>query len=143
MYPPIVDQVVVFYSTLFEQIFAEPFRDQINDLLKRKAVTRQIEEAADAASQSLTRLFRNEQLSEQQTAQILEGYQLLSALLTLADVSNPNVPPEVLVENLRDRLPCSSEVEQAKQGGYLSRRFAGCRTGTDACWAGCGGVAEP
>ena len=65
MYPSIVEQVVTFYNTLFDQIFAEPFHSEMTDLLKRKGLTRQIEEAADAASQLLTRFFVNEQLSEQ------------------------------------------------------------------------------
>jgi len=42
------DQVVGFYNQLFEQIFSERFRPQITEILRRKAVTRQIDEAADA-----------------------------------------------------------------------------------------------
>ena len=87
MYPSIVEQVVTFYNTLFDQIFAEPFRSEISDLLKRKGLKRQIEEAADAASQSLTRFFVNEQVGEQQTAHMLDGYAPLADLLALADVS--------------------------------------------------------
>jgi hypothetical protein len=66
----IEDQVVDFYHELFEQVFSERFRPQIAERIKRNAVIRQIDEAADAASQSLTRFFVNEQLTEIQAANI-------------------------------------------------------------------------
>lgn len=41
----IVEQVVDFYGTVFEKIFAAPFRTEIAEPLKRKAVVRQISQA--------------------------------------------------------------------------------------------------
>jgi uncharacterized protein YerC len=49
----VADQVVEFFDDLFTHIFADAFRPQIADVLRRKAVLRQVQEAADAASQSL------------------------------------------------------------------------------------------
>ena len=46
---------------------------------------------------------------------MLDGYAPLANLLTLADVSNLNVFPEAIVASLQGRLPCPSDVEQAKQ----------------------------
>jgi hypothetical protein len=110
------DQVVDFFDDLFARIFSDAFRPQIEDVLRRKAVTRQVEEAADAASQSLTRFFRNQQLTEQQAADILAGFTPLRSLLKLADISNPNVTPEAVVENLLARsLPIPEAVQQVGQ----------------------------
>ena len=110
------DQVVDFFDDLFARIFSDAFRPQIEDVLRRKAVTRQVEEAADAASQSLTRFFRNQQLTERQAADILAGFTPLRSLLKLADISNPNVTPEAVVENLLVRsLPIPEAVQQVGQ----------------------------
>ncbi|MFY9571249.1 MAG: hypothetical protein WAV20_07630 [Blastocatellia bacterium] len=96
----IADQVVGFFDELFGRVFSDAFRPNIRDVLRRKAVVRQVEEAADAASQSLTRFFRNQQLTEQQAANILEGFAPLSSSLTLEQISNPNVTPEAVVKEL-------------------------------------------
>ena len=93
MYAPIDEQVIDFYHALFERVFSEPFRPRINDRLKRNAVIRQVEESADAASQSLTRFFRNERLTAQHVADVLEGFAMLSELLKISDIANPNVTP--------------------------------------------------
>lgn len=94
MHPPIVDQVVDFYYGLFDRIFSEPFRPRIAERLKRDAVIRQVQDSAGAASQSLTRFFLNEQLNEQQVANILGGFATLNDRLKLDDIANPNVTPE-------------------------------------------------
>ena len=86
----ITDQVVDFYYKLFNRIFSEPFRSRITERLKRDAVIRQIEDAAGAASQSLTRFFLNEQLNERQVASVLRGFSKLKARLTLADTASSN-----------------------------------------------------
>lgn len=112
----LADQVVNFFDDLFARIFSDTFQPRVEDVLRRKAVTRQVEEAADAASQSLLRFFRNQQLTEQQAADILEGFAPLTSLLKLADISNPNVTPEAIVEDLLARsLPIPAAVQQAKQ----------------------------
>jgi hypothetical protein len=59
MPPSIEDQVVDFYYALFDRIFSESFRLRIDQRLKRDAVMRQVQDSAGAASQSLTRFFRN------------------------------------------------------------------------------------
>src|SRR5439155_12013431 len=98
MPPPIVNQVVDFSSGLFQRIFSTTFQPTIDDPLRRRAVLRQVDEAADAASQSLTRFFLNHQLAEQHVANILEDFATLSDRLQLEDIANPNVTPESVVE---------------------------------------------
>lgn len=84
---PIVDQVIDY--ALFEHIFAAPFQNRITDRLRRDAVVRQIQESAGAASQSLTRFFLNQQLTEQQTAAILGGFATLPGRLKLERCQSP------------------------------------------------------
>jgi hypothetical protein len=109
----IVDQVVDFYYTFFDRIFSEPFRARIAERLKRDAVIRQVQDSAGAASQSLTRFFRNEQLNKQQVADMLDGFATLGNRLKLDDIANPNVTPETLVDALLADLPCPEAVQQA------------------------------
>ncbi|MFB3133250.1 MAG: hypothetical protein ACE10K_12080, partial [Rhodothermales bacterium] len=100
MLPSIEDQVVEFFNALFERIFSERFRPRIAQRIKRNAVLRQVQEAADAASQSLTRFLLNEQLTKQRTADTIEGLTTLTDRLTLDDIDNPNETPEAVVDNL-------------------------------------------
>jgi len=109
----IVDQVIDFYYVLFEHIFAAPFQSRITDRLRRDAVVRQVQESAGAASQSLTRFFLNQQLTEQQTAAILHGFATLPGRLKLDDVANPHVAPEAIVETLLVDMPCPETIQQA------------------------------
>ncbi len=67
------DDVIVFYDSLFGRIFSVPFRAQIADLSKERAVLRQVEESADAVSQSLIRLLQNERLDPRVATGILGG----------------------------------------------------------------------
>ena len=101
---PIDEQVVDFFDALFGAIFSEPFSERIPERLKQRAVVRDVEESADAASQSLTRFFLNEQLTEAQVTDVLNGFAVLPDLLVLNDISNPNVTPESVVENLLPEL---------------------------------------
>lgn len=110
---PIVDQVVDFYYALFNRIFCETFRLRISERLKRDAVLRQVQDSASAASQSLTRFFLNEQLTEQQVAEILAGLGPVGDLLKLEDIANANVTPEEVVNTLQPELPCPKAIEQA------------------------------
>ncbi|ETW95225.1 MAG: hypothetical protein ETSY1_31530 [Candidatus Entotheonella factor] len=109
----IVDQVVDFYEELFGQMFSEPFRAQIDNRIRRNSVLRQVEAAADAASQSLIRFFVNQEMTEQQVADILSGFNTLSDRLRLDDIANPNTTPEAIVESLLDGLPCRESVQRA------------------------------
>ncbi|MFL6211878.1 MAG: NACHT domain-containing protein [Pyrinomonadaceae bacterium] len=108
----IEDQVIDYYYALFERIFSDPFSALITERLRRDAVLRQVQESAAAASQSLTRFFRNEQLTTQQVAAILTGFGKLADLLKLADIANPNVTPESVVENLLPRIPCPPKLKK-------------------------------
>lgn len=111
----ISDQVIDFYQALFGAIFSAPFAPAIADRLKRNAVIRQTEEAADAASQSLVRFFLNERLTEEETAAVLAGFAGLPALLKLEVIANPNVSPEALAEELLQKLPVPGAVRRSKR----------------------------
>lgn len=106
------DQVIDFYEALFENIFSKSFQPLIANRLKRNAVIRQVQESADAASQSLIRFFVNQQLTEQQVADILIGFATLNDHLKLDDISRTNVAPETIVEILLPDLPCPEKVQQ-------------------------------
>lgn len=93
---PIAEQVIGFFSDHFERIFSVPFRRAITETLRRRAVIRQVEESADAASQSLTRLLVNEQLDNCQAACLLQGLAPAVAALNLECIANPNISPEAL-----------------------------------------------
>lgn len=97
------EQVIDFYYELFDRIFTQPFRPKINDRLRKDAVARQVQEAAGAASQALTRFFESEQLSENQVTKVLQGFGLLLDSISIADIANPNDTPEALVEQLLER----------------------------------------
>ncbi len=101
----ITERVVNFYTEVFDRIFSEPFRSGISDTLRRRAVVRQIEESADAASQSLTRFFLNQKLTEQQVVAVLALIDPLLARLKLDDIASPNISPEAVAENLLASSP--------------------------------------
>lgn len=109
---PIAEQVIGFFSDHFDRIFGGPFRSAIAETLRRKAVLRQVEESADAASQSLTRLLVNEQLDNTQAACLLQGLEVAVAALDLERIANPNISPETLVaELLKDHPPSATNPE--------------------------------
>jgi hypothetical protein len=104
---PIDDQMVDYFQNLFETIFSKPFRARISERLKRNQVSRQVEEAADAASQSLTRFFRNEQLNEEQVVCVLGSLSPLAEMLSLDRIANAGVTPEAIVAEVLPKLPCA------------------------------------
>lgn len=106
------EQVIDFYYELFDRIFTQPFRPTIKERLRRDAVSRQIEEAAGAASQAAIRFFLSEQLTEQQVTRILRGFIHLYDLIKLEDVANPNRTPEALVDEILKRHPCPTAVSE-------------------------------
>jgi hypothetical protein len=62
-----IDNLVVeFFDGLFQRVFSDKFETRISQRRKLQEVTRQVQESADAASQSLTRFFLNQQLKEEQ-----------------------------------------------------------------------------
>ena len=109
----VVEQVIAFYQILFSRVFADPFRSRVADPFRRNAVVRQIGESGDAASQSLARLFLNEQLTEREVSDILGAWERLAELLPLERVANPNALPETVVDSLLPPLPCPPPVRQA------------------------------
>jgi NACHT domain-containing protein len=110
------EQVIDFYYELFDRIFTQPFRPKIKERLRQDAVARQVQEAAGAASQALTRFFLSQQLSETQVAQILQGFSSLYDLITLEDIASSNYTPESLVDNLLKKHSCPASVDQVGAG---------------------------
>lgn len=112
----IVDAVVDFYQNLFDHVFSKPFRARLRtDRLRRGAVERQVQEAADASSQALIRLFTNEALTVAQVRAVLKGWSRLPELVRLEDISNANASPEQIVERLLGEIPCPPGVKRRKQ----------------------------
>jgi NACHT domain len=107
------EQVIDFYYELFDRIFTQPFRPRIKDRLRQDAVARQVQEAAGAASQALTRFFLSEQLTDSHVAEILRGFTSLHEFVKLEDIANPNRTPEALVEELLKVQPCPTIVSKA------------------------------
>lgn len=110
------EQVIDFYYELFDRIFTQPFRPAIKERLRRDAVSRQIEEAAGAASQAAIRFFLSEQLTEQQVTAILRGFNSLHDFIKLEDIANPNRTPEALVEEFLSERPCPIAVSEVGSG---------------------------
>jgi NACalpha-BTF3-like transcription factor len=112
------DQVLDFYGNLFDQLFSEPFRCAIPERRRLNVVIRQVQDAADAASSSLTRFFQNQKLSEQAVEGILAGFVAIGDSLALGNISNSNVTTEEIVENLLNLLPCPKTVQQTHDAVY-------------------------
>jgi NACHT domain len=112
------DRVLDFYGNLFDQLFSEPFRTIILERRRRNVVIRQVEDATDAASSSLTRFFQNQKLSEQTVEGILEGFSAIGDSLALENISNSNVTTEEIVETLLNHLPCPETVQQTHDAVY-------------------------
>jgi hypothetical protein len=89
----IIDNLVVeFFAGLFQRVFSNKFKTQIPQRRKLMEVTRQVQESADAASQSLTRFFLNRQLKEKQVTAILECFESLDKFLKLENRCPRAVP---------------------------------------------------
>ncbi len=114
MTAPVEDQVVEFFATLFESIFAAPFRAGIAEKRKSRAVIRQVDEAADAASQSLSRFLKNEKLPASRVALVLEAMRPLGELLTLDDLSSTYTNPEDLAIRLSEKLDLAASEGEKK-----------------------------
>ena len=112
------DRVLDFYSGLFDSLFSEPFRASISERRRLNVVIRQVEDAADAASSSLTRFFQSQKLSEATVDGILLGFTAMGELLALEDIANSNVTTEEIVENLLCRLPCPQTVQPTHDAVY-------------------------
>src|ERR1700754_1588055 len=102
----IAEQVVDFYQALFKGLFTEPFSPLVSDPLKRNAMRRQIEEMADAASQSLTRYLTNERATIKQVAQVLACLDGMRVAVLLEDIANPRLTPENIIEAKLQNVSC-------------------------------------
>lgn len=112
MVETISDQIIDFYDALFARIFSKPFESMISDRRRLREVVRQVEGAADAASQSLGRFFLNEQITVDESEKMLEAFEQLWELLELDDISNPNVTPEEVVEKLLESIPIPAGIQE-------------------------------
>jgi hypothetical protein len=118
--PTIEDQVMNFYADLFEAIFSRVFGPEITQRQKRTQVINQVEESADAAAQSLIRLFLNERLSEEQVAEIMMCFAPLPDTLTLDRITVPNQTPDSIVAQLSAALQCPPGILQAGRDAIYS-----------------------
>jgi len=107
------DQVVEFFNILFGRLFSGPFGDKIDGLMKRRAMIRQIEGAADAASQSLTRFFINQKFTEKHVSHIIRGLEIPTGKIEFGHIISPYDTPETYVNKLLTGLSCPDEVRQA------------------------------
>jgi NACHT domain len=112
------DRVLDFYGRLFDRLFSKLFRVIIPEQRRQKIVIRQVEEAADAASSSLSRFFQSQKLSEATVESILLGFAEIENLLTLDNISNANVTTEEIVSDLLDHFPCPITVQQTHDAVY-------------------------
>jgi energy-coupling factor transporter ATP-binding protein EcfA2 len=113
------DQVLDFYGELFERLFSEPFRKILTaDRRRLNVVIRQVEDASDAASSSLTRFFQNQKLGVDIVEEMLTGFKPMGELLSLSGISNPNVTTEEVVEGLLESLPYPQTVHQTNEAVY-------------------------
>ncbi len=88
-----IDNLVVeFFAGLFQRVFSDKFKSQVPQRRKLQEVSRQVQESADAASQSLTRFFLNQQLKEIQVTEILECFEGLDKSLKQENKCRRAVP---------------------------------------------------
>lgn len=98
------DQVVEFYYDLFEGVFWNNLKTQIDDLRRRRAVRRALEESADASSQSLSRFLLNRRVDSQEVGEMLGALARLAQWLELEAITNPNTTPETLAERFHSEM---------------------------------------
>jgi energy-coupling factor transporter ATP-binding protein EcfA2 len=98
-------RVVDLYEALFQSIFSEPFTIDITDIIKQRAIGRQVEEVADAASQSLQRVLEDLQPAESELDWLLGALGGLVSVITADNVSSPSASPDRLARDALQRLP--------------------------------------
>ncbi|MDQ1350466.1 MAG: hypothetical protein QG657_768, partial [Acidobacteriota bacterium] len=115
-----IDNLVVeFFDALFQRVFSDNFKAQVPVLRKLQEVSRQVQESADAASQSLSRFFLNRQLTEEQVTEILDCFAGLDKFLNPENIGNPNVTPEEVVEKILAGLPCPASLQLSGHGAVF------------------------
>ncbi|NCA71238.1 MAG: hypothetical protein EOM91_14270 [Sphingobacteriia bacterium] len=70
----IEDRVIDFFAEIFRQIFFNPCAAGIDSRIKRNKVERAVADAADAASQAITRFLLNERLRPDQVEALIGVY---------------------------------------------------------------------
>lgn len=93
-----------FHADLFARVFGEPFTARIKDRLRLRAVQRQIEDAADAASQWLARFFKNRKLGAKEAQAILKGLVPLAEVISLDEIANPNISVDAMSQRVLAEL---------------------------------------
>ncbi len=106
---------VDFHADLFGRVFTEPLTARIKDRLRLRAVQRQIEDAADAASQWLTRFFKNRKLAAKDIQAILKGLAPLADAIVLAEIANPNQFVDVISQRILAELAVPKAVRAASK----------------------------
>ncbi len=95
---------VDFHADLFARVFTEPLTARIKDRLRLRAVQRQIDDAADAASLWLARFFKNRKLSTKEVTVLLKGLAPLADAIELAEIANPNLSVEGISQRVLAQL---------------------------------------
>src|SRR5580693_9475480 len=101
----IPEEVVEFYDSLFTHLFSSPFERLIPNAIRRREVVRKVQEASDAASQSLGRLLLNEKVRPPTIRTILNGLGKLQQVLTPDDVATTAYSPDALLERFLPKAP--------------------------------------
>src|ERR1017187_4795350 len=101
----VAETVLAFYDSLFDHLFPSRFSQLIDNPIKRRDVRRRVEEACDAASQSLTRLLVNEGVTEVALHSIVSGLNALIEVLTPEDVATTTYSPDTLLERFVQTAP--------------------------------------
>ena len=107
--------VIDYFAELFDHIFSAPFHGEINERRKQNIVKRQVEESADAASLSLTRLFINKDVSEQEISEMMESLSRLKDILKIEQIANANLAPESLVTEILPKAPCPASITSSNK----------------------------
>ena len=102
-----------FHADLFARVFAGPLTGRIKDRLRLRAVQRQIEDAADAASPWLNRFFKNRKLGSKEAQAMLKGLAPLAEAIGLDELANPNISVDALSQRVLAELPVPKAIRSA------------------------------
>lgn len=117
--PDIENHVIDYFAELFDHLFSTPFHGEIKERRKQNIVKRQVEESADAASLSLTRLFINKEMCEQEISEMMASLLKLKDILEIDQISNSNLTPESLVSDILPKAPCPESIISSKKTLYI------------------------
>lgn len=112
----LTETVLVFYAGLFDALFFQPFAAAIPDPTRRRKTQRQIEDAADAAAQSLIRFFTHQDIGDAQREAVLQALSPLAQGISLDLIAHAGVLPETLLETYLAQYPLPSDLERQQLG---------------------------